>query len=115
MQSFNQPATANYKLAFMTAKGTYFFAPEEIVRMEASSNYTNIYFTNHKPILAAKVLKDYEEILEPYGFVRTHRSHLVNKKYIMCVDTAGNIVMKDTSKAEISRRRKSAVMRVLWL
>lgn len=102
-----------YKLAFNTAKGTYFFSTEEIVRLEAVSNYTNIYFVNHRPIMAAKVLKDYEELLSPYGFVRTHRSHLVNKKHIMCIDTTGNVIMQDTSKAEVSRRKKPKLMQAL--
>jgi len=103
----------DYKIALCTSKGTYFFPPEEIIRLEASSNYTNIYFINHRPIMAAKVLKDYEELLVPFGFVRTHRSHLVNKKHIMFVDIAGNIVMQDTSKAEVSRRKKTEVMKAL--
>jgi two-component system LytT family response regulator len=105
--------TNNTKIAIATMDGRYFFNPEEIVRLEASSNYTNIYLLNKKKMLTAKVLKDYEEQLEPLGFVRTHRSHLVNKRYISFVDGKGNIIMQDTSKAEISRRMKSRVMKVL--
>ncbi len=101
------------KIAIATIEGKHFFYPEEIIRLEASSNYTNIYFLNKKKMLTAKVLKDYEEQLEPMGFVRTHRSHLVNKRYINFVDSKGNIFMQDTSKAEISRRMKSRVMKLL--
>ena len=104
---------ANYRLALSTASGLSFFNPEQIVRMEARSNYTNIFFTDRKPILVARILRDYEEILHAYGFIRTHRSHLFNKRYITCVDIAGNITMKDSSKAEISRRKKCKIMRVL--
>jgi two-component system LytT family response regulator len=100
------------KLAVSTSKGMYLFSPAEILRLEASSNYTYIYFTNKTKLLAAKVLKDFEELLEPFGFVRTHRTHLVNKQHILCV-TEGNIIMKDASVAEISRRMKSGVMKVL--
>jgi two-component system LytT family response regulator len=101
------------RLAFSTPRGTYFFAPEQIIRMEAKSNYTSVYFIDHKPILQAKVLKEYEEILERFGFLRTHRSHLVNKRYITFVDSTGNIIMQDASKAEISRRKKTEVMKIL--
>jgi two-component system, LytTR family, response regulator len=104
---------ASCRLVLNTGKGTYFFSPEQIIRMEAKSNYTTIYFLDRKPILTAKVLKDYEEILEPFGFVRTHRSHLVNKRYIVFVDDNSNIVMQDTSKAGISRRKKTGVMKAL--
>lgn len=102
-----------YRLALSTSNGICFFDPEQIIRMEASSSYTNIYFTDRRPIVASKVLKEYEELLEPYGFLRTHRSHLVNRKHIMQVDYKGNITMQDQSKAEISRRKKNAIMRSL--
>ena len=101
------------KLALSTSKGMYLFSPAEILRLEASSNYTYIYFTNKTKLLAAKVLKDFEELLEPFGFVRTHRTHLVNRQHILCVTANGNIIMKDASVAEISRRMKSGVMKVL--
>ena len=104
----------NYsKISVATSEGTYFYSPDEIIRLEASSNYTNIFFTNKKKLLVAKVLKEFAEMLEPLGFVRTHRSHLVNRQYIMLVDSSGNIIMKDASVAEISRRMKSGVMKEL--
>lgn len=101
------------KLAIATYEGTYFFNPQEIIRLEASSNYTYIYFTNRKPILIARVLADYEVLLSSFGFVRTHRSHLVNKQYVMFIDSSGKILMKDESRAEISRRKKKVVMKEL--
>jgi two-component system LytT family response regulator len=101
------------KLALATSNGTYFFSPEEIVRLEASSNYTNIYFSNKKKLVTAKVLKEFAQLLEPFGFVRTHRTHLVNRQHILCVTPEGCVIMKDASVAEISRRMKSSVMRTL--
>jgi two-component system LytT family response regulator len=105
--------STSLNISIATSEGRYFFSPEEIVRLEASSNYTNIYFTNKKKMLIAKVLKDFAEMLEPFGFLRTHRTHLVNRQHIMCIAPNGNIIMKDASVAEISRRMKSGVMRVL--
>lgn len=100
-------------LSLATAQGYFFFNPEEIVRLEASSNYTRIYFTNNTKIISAKVLKEFVKMLEPFGFVRTHRTHLVNRHHILCVTPEGNIIMKDASIAGISRRMKSGVMRLL--
>jgi len=64
-------------------------------------------------MITAKVLKEFVELLEPFGFVRTHRTHLVNRQHILCVTPDGNVIMKDSSVAEISRRMKSGVMKVL--
>jgi two-component system LytT family response regulator len=102
-----------YSLPVATAEGLYFFKSDEIVRLEASSNYTYIHFTNRRPLLIAKVLGDYEELLSSLGFIRTHRSHLVNRKHILFIDSEGNIIMQDESKAEISRRKKKDVIRQL--
>ena len=101
------------KIVIATSEGRFFFYPEEIVRLEASSNYTHIFFTNKKKILSATVLKKYAVLLEPMGFVRTHRTHLVNRQHIMCITPGGNIIMKDASTAEISRRKKSGIMKAL--
>jgi two-component system LytT family response regulator len=100
-------------ISLATSEGRYFFNPEEIVRLEASSNYTKIYFSNKTKLISAKVLKEFAEMLEPFGFVRTHRTHLINRQHILCVTPAGNIIMKDSSVAEISRRMKSGVMKIL--
>ena len=100
-------------ITITTAEGKYFFSPEEIIRLEASSNYTRIYFTGRTKMVTAKVLKEFEEMLEPYGFIRTHRTHLVNKQHILYIKNNGSIVMKDSSVAEISRRMKTGVMQVL--
>jgi len=115
MEQYTQPEkqTGNYRLVLSTIKGTYFFLPEQIVRLEASTSYTKIYFTDHHSLLLSRVLKAYERLLMPYGFIRTHRSHLVNKNYITQVDNKGNIIMQDSSRAEVSRRKKTEVMKLL--
>lgn len=101
------------RLTVATSEGLYFFNADEIVRFEASSNYTYIHFTNRKPMLIAKVLADYEEQLSGSGFLRTHRSHLVNRQYITFIDGQGNIIMDDKSRVEISRRKKKTILKEL--
>jgi two-component system, LytTR family, response regulator len=103
----------NSKIALHTLNGTYFLDPGDIVRLEASSNYTNIFFTNKTRLLTSKVLKEFAIVLEPLGFIRTHRSHLVNPHHILFVEAGGNIVMQDLSIAEIARRRKRNIMKTL--
>ena len=78
--------------------------------MEGESNYTRFYFTDKKILLTSRTLKEYEEMLAAHGFLRVHKSHLVNKKYIVSYNAEGMLVMKDSSKVEISRRRKEEVM-----
>ena len=58
-------------------------------------------------------MRIYDKLLKPYGFLRTHRSHLVNLQYVECLDTNGDILMQDASHAEISRRKKNEVYRTI--
>ena len=101
------------RLLFLHGKKTLVMRPEQIIRLEAKSNYTQVFFTDHPPLLMAKVLRKYDDILRPFGFVRTHRSHLVNRQYVIKLDKDGIVHMTDFSSAEISRRRKTEVCRSL--
>ncbi len=105
--------TAQHTVTLATAEGRFFLNPEDIIRLEASSNYTRIFFTNNRSLISAKVLKNFAEMLEPFGFVRIHRTHLVNRLHIFCVTAKGKVIMKDDSTAEISRRMKNGVMKQL--
>lgn len=101
------------KVGFPFKGGTHYFHPTEIIRLRAESNYTYIHIRDHKPILMAKVLSAYEAILEPFGFLRTHKSHLVNSLHIQFVSSKGEIIMVDDSTAEISRRKRRQIITLL--
>ena len=103
----------DFRLALSTSEGTYFYTPDQIIRLEGESNYTRFFFTEKKPMLASKTLKEFEEMLTTHGFVRIHKSHLVNKKYITNLSGDGVITMTDKSKVEISRRRRAEVAEFL--
>lgn len=100
-------------ISIISSGARHFFSPSDIVRLEAHSNYTNIYFTDKKKILSAKLLKDFVRMLEPFGFVRTHRTHLVNRQHILYITTDGKIIMNDASVAVVSRRMRGQLMRML--
>lgn len=53
-----------------------------IVRIEACSSYCRIHFAHRPPLTVAKVLQWFEQYLVPAGFVRIHRSHLINPAYV---------------------------------
>jgi two-component system LytT family response regulator len=97
------------KLCFISRSRQISFSLDKIIRLEAASNYTRIHLTNHSPILMAKVLRVYAELLKPYGFIRTHKSHLVNMRFIVAIDCCGFVRMADQSMPEISRRKRSQV------
>jgi len=113
MYNIQAKGNQQFRLALPTKEGVHYLLPADIIRCEAVGNYTRFHIAGNKQIIISRTLGEYEELLSPYHFVRTHRSHLVNRSFISFVDHEGFIVLHDNSKVEISRRRKEEVMEQL--
>ena len=113
MHNIQAPSADEFRLALPTKEGVHFLMPAEIVRCEAVGNYTKFFIDKNKTYLISKTLGDYDTLLTPHNFIRTHKSHLVNKKFISFIDHDGFAVLKDNSRVEVSRRRKDEVMTAL--
>lgn len=103
------------KLALHTLDKIQVTEIQDIVRCESSGNYTTFYFSDKQKLLVTKTLKEYEKMLDEYGFIRVHQSHLINgnhiKEYIKT--EGGYLVMKDGSHVSVSIRKKPMVMKLL--
>ena len=110
----NINSTSNqFRLAVHSKEGVHFLDPSHIIYCEALSNYTRFFTDDGKQLLASKTLGDYEDLLMPYGFIRCHKSSLVNKKFVSYVDHDGFIVLKNAGRLEVSKRRKAEVLKIL--
>lgn len=109
MHNINAAAKADFKLALPTSQGTFFFNTTDIIRLEGESNYTKFFFSSGKTLLTSKTMKEYEEILEGHGFIRIHKSHIVNKAHVVSYGSDGLLTLTDNAKVEVSRRRKEEV------
>ena len=86
----------------------------DIIRVEASNNYSHFHFVNRPKILVSKTLKEFEEQLINHSFFRVHQSHLINLKHIASVKTSEDIIiMKSGDTIEISRRKRAAFLQKL--
>jgi two-component system LytT family response regulator len=103
----------DFKLALPTLQGTFFYKPEDIIRLEGEGGYTKFFFVDKTSLLTTYTMKHYEDILINYGFIRVHKSHLANKSHIVNYLSDGMLTMSDLSRIEISRRRKEEVMEIL--
>ncbi len=113
ISNLQQKDPVDFKLALSTTEGVFFYEPSQIVRLEGESNYTRFYFSNQKPLLISKTMKEYEEILSDYGFIRAHKSHLINKRFVKHLDKEGLLWFTDGSHIVVSRRKKDDVMKEL--
>lgn len=89
----------------------------EIVRFQASRRYTNIFLSSSRKYTITRNLGDFESELIKYGFLRVHKSHIVNPYHIVAYEktNGGCLRLSDNSVVEISRRKKDEVKMMLKL
>lgn len=114
-QNMQHPKKQLNKLAIPTLEGLLFFDINDIIHLEANSNYTNIYFTNKTKITASKTLKEFEELLPEDIFFRTHHSHLINLNYIKryIKGDGGQIELQNGSYVDVARRKKEEFLKAI--
>jgi two-component system LytT family response regulator len=103
------------KIVLKDFENTWFIKVSDILYCEAEGTYTRFFLQNNEPLLVSKNLKEYEEILEPLGFLRTHHSFLANPDKIKSYDKTdgGALVLEGGRSIPISQRKKDFVMQVL--
>src|SRR6185503_21198040 len=70
------------RLSLPTASGFIIIDVDEIIYLNSHYNSTFFNLINGKRIMVSKSIKDYEEILDPAAFFRTHKSSMIHLKYI---------------------------------
>jgi two-component system, LytTR family, response regulator len=97
-----------------TDKGIRIIAVSSIVRIEACSNYSKLYFDNAYPLTVAKVLHWFEDQLQECFFYRIHKTHIVNSQFISSISSDNNMLtLANGEKLKISRRRKNVIRKIL--
>ncbi len=83
---------------------------EQILRIQAAVNYSEVYLQDRK-LLVAKTLKAYDDLLKDSGFLRIHQSHLINAQHVKKLGSSKELKleMKCGEALPVSRRRYSAV------
>jgi two-component system LytT family response regulator len=102
------------KIVLRTAESIHIINLENIIRCESDVNYTIFYLTGGEKLLVSNTLKEYDEMLGPSGFFRTHQSHLVNLDHILRYDKAegGHLILDDGSWVPVSLRKKEQLFRI---
>ncbi len=115
MQQYRQPEVLPDKISFATQQAVHFIRPETILYCESDGNYTTLFFANNTKLIVSKTLKEVEDVLSHYRFLRIHNSFLINLKQVnRYVKTdGGSIEMTNGAQLPISRQRKEGVMQAL--
>jgi two-component system, LytTR family, response regulator len=89
------------------SKGFTLVDIKDIIWLEASDNYTNLFLNGQKKIVASKTLKEFESILPPTEFFRIHRSALINIAFVKEYSNheGGEVVLSDGTRVQVSKAR----------
>ena len=100
------------RLCIPSLKGFQVIELDDILYAESSGNYTNLYFLNKPMVCTSKPMHEYEKLLEDAGFVRIHKSILVNllhvKEYLR--GEGGSVLLSNGKELEVSRRKKDFLL-----
>jgi len=98
-------------IALPTQQEILYVRIDEIIRCEASNNYTNFVLEDGRTVLVCKTLKEFDELLKPYGFLRPHQSHLVNASGVRSYlrEDGGLLLMKDRTKVPVARQKRESI------
>lgn len=102
-------------IALSTSDGIEMIPARSILYIEADGNYSRVRLQEDRSILVSKTLREMEETLDGYKFVRVHHSHLVNareiSKYVK--GEGGYVILHNGEHINVSRRRKPELLKVL--
>jgi DNA-binding LytR/AlgR family response regulator len=83
---------------------------DDVVLLKGNINYTIFQLQCGKEKLVPHSIKFFEPYLETHGFLRVHRSFMINPYYVKEYNQEQEILtMSNGQQASISRRRKHAM------
>jgi two-component system, LytTR family, response regulator len=115
MDTLSSKMDTNKRLVLKDSGTTYFIKIADILYCEADGPYTRFYVSPDKSITVCHNLKEYENILEPLGFLRTHHSYLVNPHKIISYDRkdTGSLMLEGNHQVPLSQRKKDQILHAL--
>ena len=112
LQKLYQPASSIRKIALPTMEGLQMIPIDSIISCASDSNYTIFQLKNKQKLIVSRLLREVEEMLEEYSFLRVHHSYVVNlneiEKYYK--GDGGYVVMSDGSSIDVSRNKKDVLL-----
>ena len=114
-QSLNKITSKEKRIVLKDSNSIYFVNVDDIIRCESDGQYTEFFTVDSKKIVISKSLKEYEELLSPFGFIRPHHSHLINANKILRFDkiNGGSLIMEDQTEVPVSHRKKADILNLL--
>jgi two-component system LytT family response regulator len=103
-ENIENPGRQIKKIILKNQESIFLLDVDDIICCLSDGSYTHFQTCNGQKITVSKLLKDYDTLLSGSGFLRVHRSHLINLKHIKRFDRqdGGYVVMADETHLPVS-------------
>ena len=103
------------KIIFKTADSIYLKNTDEIICLNSDGSYTEVILTDGSRLVVSKSLKDIDDMLCDFGFIRIHKSHTININHLVRFIKAdgGSVIMKNGVQLSVSQRKKEFLINKL--
>lgn len=115
LQNQNNIKGQDKKIALNDGNSIHYINVSDIIYCKADGSYTVFHLISARKIMVSKLLKEYEELLEDFGFLRTHHSYLINMKKINKFDKSdgGQLILEESHSVPVSARKREQVLDIL--
>lgn len=114
----NDAAVLTNRIALSTAEGIHIIKHENIIRVEATGNYSNFHLSDGRKIIVSRTLGDFEVLLGQYPcFLRINRSAIVNLEFVSKYrkGEGGTLELVNGTELEVSLSKKEELLRRLLI
>ncbi len=101
------------KIAIPSNEGYSIVSIDEIISLEADGKYTKIVAKGGLCSLSTKNIGEFEELLNPEFFFRTHKSWIVNVNHIKkFLKNESQVLLSNETLADVSSRKKDEFLKL---
>jgi two-component system LytT family response regulator len=100
------------KITLYNTQGYHIVDIDEILYLDGDDNYTSFHLDTKKKFVVSKTLKEYENLLSHMGFLRIHKSSIINLLHLKNIsrENGVHVVMSDGRTISVSRRRAGELL-----
>ncbi|WMX14682.1 MULTISPECIES: LytTR family DNA-binding domain-containing protein [unclassified Aureispira] len=107
-----QQSSQSKRIILPNGEGYIFIDVEDIMYCQAEKSYTSFIMKDGNKHWVSKTIKEYSDLLEGFGFLRVHRSSLINPKFVtkLIKTRPSSVIMKDGESITISKNRRDELL-----
>jgi two-component system LytT family response regulator len=95
------------RIAIRCGNGHTLVDPLRTIRVDAAGNFSVVH-EDGREFFASETMKELERRLAPFGFLRIHKSHLVNRRFIRTI-SAADLQLVNGSVVPVGRAYRAAL------